>query len=107
VRILLYENIPADLAADLPGHQVDTVCGVGWAGVGNAKLLRRASGLYDAFITMDRSIEHQQNVAKLAMLRIIVLRACSNRLIHVRPLAPLVLDALNRASPGQLRWVGV
>jgi len=74
VRILLDENIPADLAADLPGHQVDTVCGVGRAGVGNGKLLRRASGLYDAFVTMDRSIEHQQNVAKFAM-RIIVLRA--------------------------------
>jgi hypothetical protein len=106
VRILLDENIPADLAADLPSHQIDTVYGVGWAGVGNGKLLSRAAGLYDSFVTMDRSIEHQQNVAKLAM-RIIVLHARSNRLIHLRPLAPLVLDALNRTLPGQLRCVSV
>jgi hypothetical protein len=106
VRILLDENIPADLAADLPGHQVDTVSGVGWAGVGNGKLLARATGRYDAFITMDRSIEHQQNVAKFAM-RIIVLHARSNRLIHLRPLVPLVLDALHRTLPRQLRSVGV
>jgi hypothetical protein len=105
VRILLDENIPTDLAADLPGHQVDTVCGVGWAGVGNGKLLSRAAGLYDAFVTMDRSIEHQQNVAKLA-IRIIVLNARSNRLMHLRPLAPLVLDALDHTLPGQVRRVG-
>jgi hypothetical protein len=105
VRILLDENIPADLAADLPGHQVDTVSGVGWAGVGNGKLLSRAAGLYGAFVTMDRSIEHQQNVAKLA-IRIIVLNARSNRLMHLRPLAPLVLDALEHTLPGQVRRVG-
>jgi hypothetical protein len=105
VRILLDENIPLDLATEFPGHHVDTVVSLGWAGVGNGRLLTRAAHeRYDAFITMDRSIERQQKVSALS-LRIIVLRARSNRLIHLRPLTPGALDALERMLPGQLRYI--
>lgn len=43
MRILLDENIPVAFAAELSGHDVDTVTGVGWAGVKNGKLLSLAS----------------------------------------------------------------
>ncbi len=105
MRILLDENIPVDLAAELIGHHVNTVVGVGWAGVANGKLLGRASGRYDAFVTMDRTIEHQQNISRLPF-GILVLRAPSNRLVHLRPLTPAILDALAALTPGQLRCVG-
>ena len=105
MHILLDENIPVDLAADLVGHDVDTVVGVGWAGVANGKLLSRASGEYDAFVTMDQSIEHEQNVSRLPF-GVVVLRAPSNRLVHLRPLVPAILDALTALAPGQLRHVG-
>jgi len=106
VRILLDENLPVDLAGDLVGHDVDTVVGLGWAGVANGKLLSRASGRYDAFVTMDRSIEQEQNVARLPF-GVLVLRAPSNRLVHLRPLVPAILNALKSLVSGQLRYIGV
>jgi hypothetical protein len=105
VRILLDENIPVGFAAELIGHEVETVVGVGWAGVANGKLLRRASGRYDAFVTMDRSIEHEQNVSKLPF-GVLVLRAPSNQLVHLRSLVRAILNALTALAPGQLRHVG-
>ena len=105
MRILLDENIPVDLAIELVGHDVDTVVSLGWAGMANGKLLGRGSGRYDAFVTMDRNIAYQQNVSALPF-GILVLRAPSNRLIHLRPLVPAILDALAVLGPGQLREVG-
>ena len=105
MRILLDENIPVDLATQLVGHQVDTVAGVGWAGIANGKLLDRASERYEAFVTMDRNIEYQQNISKLP-IRVVVLRAPSNRLVHLRPLVPTILHALAALAPGQLTHVG-
>jgi len=105
VRILLDENIPVAFAAELSGHDVDTVTGVGWAGVKNGQLLRLASETYDAFVTMDRSIEQQQKVSELPF-GIVVLRAPSNRLVHLRPLAPAILNVLQELAPGRLQHVG-
>ena len=72
MRVLLDENIPADLEAQFAGHQVDTVVGLGWAGVSNGELLRRAQGRYDALVTMDSKIEYQQNVSALAFGVVVV-----------------------------------
>jgi hypothetical protein len=65
VRVLLDENLPHDLIAPLSKHQVSTVQGKGWAGVENGELLRRATGQADAFITMDRRLQHEQNLTGL------------------------------------------
>jgi hypothetical protein len=59
VRVLLDENLPHDLVAGLVGHSVSTVQGLGWAGTKNGDLLKRASGVSDAFVTMDGKLEHQ------------------------------------------------
>ncbi len=40
MRLLLDECLPARLRHDLPGHEVQTVPGMGWAGIKNGKLLR-------------------------------------------------------------------
>ena len=106
MRILLDENIPIDLAIELVGHQVDTVVGLGWAGIANGKLLGRAAAGYDAFITMDRNIEHQQNLSSMPF-GVLVLRAPSNRLIHLRPLVSAIIhydmseiDNINEPAQG-------
>ena len=54
---------------------------------------------------MDRNIEHEQKISRLPF-GILVLRAPSNPLVHLRPLAPAILDALAALAPGQLRHVG-
>jgi len=105
VRVLLDENIPVDLALELTGHHVDTVDSLGWRGIKNGELLRRASGHYEALVTMDQNIEHQQVISGLS-LGIAVLHAPSNRLVHLRPLVPELLTALTALAPGQVQHVG-
>ncbi|MSP98366.1 MAG: hypothetical protein EXR29_14360 [Betaproteobacteria bacterium] len=106
MRILLDENVPLDFAAELPGHDVSTVVALGWNGVLNGELMRRARGCCDVFVTLDRNIEFQQNIPVLPFGVIIVL-AVSNRMVHLRPLASAILVAVGTAKPGQLQKVGV
>ena len=106
MRVLLDEHLPLDLARELHGHDVQTVVGRGWAGVKNGDLLRLMLGDYDALVTMDRSLEFQQNVSALPF-GVVVVRAPSNRMLHLRPLVPAILDAIAATSQGQLQRVGV
>ncbi len=106
MRILLDENIPIDFAAELPGHDVSTVVELGWNGVLNGELMRRAHECCDVFITLDRNIEFQQNISVLPF-GVIIVRAVSNRMVHLRPLASAILLAVTAAKPGQLQTVGV
>ena len=89
----------------LEGHAATTVVGCGWAGLKNGDLLRRMRGEYDALLTMDQSIEFQQNIATLPFGVLLVL-APSNRMVHLQPLVPAILDALPGLKPGQLRRIG-
>lgn len=106
MRVLLDEQVPIDFAAQLPGHVVRTVGGCGWSGVKNGELLRRAAGQFDAFLTMDRNIEHQQPLSTLPF-GLVVIRAPSNRLRDLVPLAADILRALEALPPGTVRRVGV
>ena len=106
MRILLDENIPIDFAAELRGHDVSTVVELGWSGVLNGELMRRARECCDVFVTLDRNIEFQQNISVL-QFGVIVVRAVSNRMVHLRPLASAILLAVSAAKPGQLQKVGV
>ena len=99
MRILLDENIPVDFAAELRGHEVSTVVELGWSGVLNGELMRRARGCCGVFVTLDRNIEFQQNISVLPF-GVIVVRAVSNRMVHLRLLAGAILLAVSAVRPG-------
>jgi hypothetical protein len=61
MRVLLDECVPRALRNDIPGHEVKTVAELGWAGVKNGELLRRAAAAFDLLITVDRNLEYQQS----------------------------------------------
>jgi len=105
MRLLLDEHLPIGLAAELPGHAVDTVFGRGWSGIKNGELLRRMSGQYDVLVTMDRSIEFQQRISTLPF-GIVPVRARSNRMEDLRPLVPSILSALDAVKRGRIRRGG-
>lgn len=105
MRVLLDEQLPIGLAAALQGHSVDTVARRGWTGITNGELLRRMGTEYDVLITMDRGIEFQQNLATVSV-RILLVRAPSNRMMHLLPLVPAILEALPTLQPGQLHHIG-
>ena len=105
MRVLLDENVPVNLARQLEPNQVDTVAGLGWQGIKNGGLLRRVTGSYEALVTMDRNLKHQQPLAHQSF-GVILLRAPSNRMAHLLPLVPAILEALDQLQPGELRRVG-
>ena len=105
MRVLLDENLPHDLGSLLPGHEVSTVQGVGWAGVKNGELLRRASGLFDVFLTMDRQLERQQKLGDLPF-GVVVIQAKSNRIQDLQPLVADILTALESVKAGKIQHVG-
>ena len=104
MRVLLDENLPRDLAAELEGHDVSTVQAVGWSGTSNGELLRLAGERFDALLSMDRGLPHQQNPSEFS-LRVLIIRAPSNRMVHLGPLVGSILETLNGMPPGQLREV--
>jgi len=106
MRILLDENFPADFAALLVGHEASNVHTHGWSGIKNGELLRRAHGICDVFVTLDRNLEFQQNV-KILPFGIVVVRARSNRIVDLQPLIPAILLAAGQVQPGHTMTVGV
>ena len=104
MRVLLDENLPVGLAIELEGQEVATVAGVGWAGIKNSDLLRRAQGRFDVLVTMDHNLEFQQNIAEFE-LRILLVLAHSNRMVDLRPFVPAILEAIDTVRPGELRRV--
>lgn len=101
MRILLDESLPRKLALELSGHEVQTVQKRGWAGLKNGELLSRASLEFEALVTGDQNIEHQQNLPKLS-IAVVVLVAANNRIGTLRPLVPKLLEVLATIGPGQL-----
>lgn len=78
---------------------------VGRDGTRNGELLRRASGVCDVFVTLDRNLEFQQNIKSLSF-GIVVVRARSNRLIHLTPLVSGLLEAATKVRPSQVVKAG-
>ena len=105
-RVLLDENLPRLLGRELPEFAVFGVAQVGWAGTKNGALLRRAETEFDVFVTADRSLPYQQNVAAFD-LGVVVLGAGSTKLKDLRLLAVELRGALAAVQPGQLLHVPV
>lgn len=99
MKILLDENLPHDLRHFLPGHEVATVAYLAWTGLRNGELMARAAAeAFDALLTMDSGIAYQQNLDTLP-LSVVAIRAVTNKLDDLRPLAPAILRALEDLPP--------
>ncbi len=105
MRLLLNECVPKRLRRELPGHEIRTVQEAGWAGVRNGALLRAADGVFDAMLTVDQGVEHQQNLTGLR-IGVVIMVAPSNDIDDLRPLVPAVLGALRALQAGEIRRVG-
>jgi hypothetical protein len=89
----------------IEGHTVSTVRAEGWSSISNGKLLALAATRFEAFITADRNLEFQQNLAKLP-LAVVVLAARKNRIQDIQPLLPELAQLLNHLPPRVLRNIG-
>ena len=96
MKLLLDESVPRRLASSFPeSFTMRTVQDMGWAGTANGLLLSLAAAEgFDALVTVDRGIEHQQNVSALA-IPVIIMLAYRNRLADLQPLVPYVTTLLS------------
>ena len=72
----------------------------GWAGKKNDELLEAAGKEFDAFVTTDRGIPHQQNLSRFD-LAVIVLEAKSNSCEDLASLMDRTNAALKDEVPGE------
>ena len=78
---------------------------VGWTGKRTGVLLALMLGAgHEVFVTVDRNLEYQQNVAA-AGVAVVVLLARTNRLADLLPLAPRAAEAAARAAAGTVTRV--
>jgi hypothetical protein len=93
--VLLDHNLPRPLRRLLPGHDVRTTQRQEWEALSNGILLRAAAddGL-DLLLTIDKNMEHQQNLLRLP-LAIVQMDAQRRRLQHLLPFLPAVLTLLS------------
>ena len=105
MRVLLDECVPRRPKREFVGQDVKTAPEMGWAGKRNGELLALAVGQFDAFLTADRNLSHQQDVSSFD-IAVVVLVAPGNRIDDLRPLVPRVLEVLPTAKRGAVTIVG-
>ena len=105
MRILLDENFPADFAMLLLRHEISNVHSLGWAGIKNGELLRRAQRVCEVFVTLDRNLEFQQNT-KILPFGIVVMRARSNRIVDLEPFVSDILSAAGEITADRVVTIG-
>jgi predicted nuclease of predicted toxin-antitoxin system len=103
MRILLDEHLDWRLARVFSdAHEVRSVRDMGWVGMRNGELLRRAEQDFDVLITMDRSMEHQQHLVQFK-LTVVLLVSTSNRLEDTEGSVPDIERMLDSGvEPGRL-----
>jgi predicted nuclease of predicted toxin-antitoxin system len=97
MKILLDECTPVILKRRLTDFEITTVQELGWAGIKNGELLSRAEQHYEVFITTDKNLRYQQN---LADKQLAIIELPTNEVPIVDALAPAVAQVLVKIRPG-------
>lgn len=104
MRVLLDACVPKGLRRSLSGHQVRTAPEMGWGDLDNGDLLDAMTSHFDALVTVDKNLPHQQQIRDRP-IGVVVLRAKSNRLSDLLPLVPDLLAALSTLQAGAVKEV--
>jgi predicted nuclease of predicted toxin-antitoxin system len=106
MKILLDERIPRKFKDSLAGHICSTAPEAGFAGRKNGELLSLAEqNGYEVFLTLDKGLQYQQNLAQRS-IAIIIVRARSNRIADLVPHAKTCLEQIASIRSGQIVLVG-
>ena len=102
MRILLDECLPRGLKKHFQdrGH-VLTVTEAGLSGYKNGQLLRRITGDFNVFVTIDKSIQHQQNLGAYDVA-FALLRVRSNDIVDIEPVLPRLFARWSELRPRTL-----
>lgn len=102
MKLLLDECVPEDLKEFIFGHTVSSTAEMGWKGIKNGELMRRAADAgFEAFLTADKNIQYQQNIGKY-QLSVIVFNVYRNTLTELRKKIPSLYELLPTTEKGKL-----
>jgi hypothetical protein len=93
--------VPSRLADELQDHEVNTAPEMGWADLDDGPLLDAMAERFDVLVTVGKSLPKQQCIDNRP-LAVVVLRAKTNRLVDLLPLAPKLQAVLETARSGQV-----
>jgi hypothetical protein len=106
MKVLLDECIPRKLKSALAGHDCTTAPEAGLAGQKNGRLLSLAETAgFDLFLTMDKGLQYQQNLAG-RRIAVLIVRARSNRLEDRLPHLEAWRSIMGSIQPGEVIQVG-
>lgn len=100
MRVLFDQGTPVPLRQALTDHSVSTAFQMRWAELDNGDLLDAAEAQFDALITTDQNLRHQQN---LTGRRLAILVLPTTRWPVIRSHLAEVATAVNELRPGELR----
>jgi predicted nuclease of predicted toxin-antitoxin system len=108
MRLLIDECRPRKVKSLLAqgGHECETVGDAGFSSKENGELIALAEDKFDVILTIDKNIQHQQNISA-RNIAILIIRAASNDLDDIRPHISSALVALKSIKPGQIVDVGL
>lgn len=102
MRVLIDECIDERLRHEFPGHDCQTARYAGFAGLKNGSLLLSAEAAgFEVLVTVDQNIPHQQNLTS-RKIAILILRAPTSRLGHLKQTVSAALAALTMIQPGEV-----
>jgi predicted nuclease of predicted toxin-antitoxin system len=108
MKILLDENLPTKLKTGFSDeHEIFTVREEGWNGKRNGELL----GLmtlegFDAFVTIDKNLQHQQNIARFPV-KLFILNAPNNRIDTLAPFIEKLEKLLSTKVENQINSIEI
>lgn len=102
MRVLLDECVDWRLLRDLADLDVKTARQMGWNETKNGALLSLAAAHFDVFVTVDKNLSFQQNIAALP-IAVVVLSGRSSRLKDLRTLIPELRQIIPNLHRGELR----
>jgi hypothetical protein len=98
MRVLFDQGTPAPLRQLLVQHEVETAYERGWSVLQNGELISAAEVTgFDVFVTTDRNLKYQQNLAERRMAIVVLLTTSWPRIKAAS--APVVI-AVNESKPG-------
>ena len=86
----------------LTDYEAKTVKQLGWEHVDDRALLTLAATRFDVFLTVDKDLPQEQNIASFD-IAVIVLRGRTTRLIDLRDLLEPLHTALRRAKAREVQ----
>lgn len=95
MKIIIDECVPNIVIRGLPERNIVSVQQMGWAGIKSGELLKLVSEKFDVFISSDKNLRFQQNLASIDLTVVIL---PSNQVPAVKFILPELDKALDEIS---------